>query len=90
MRTGVTVYEENLDGTREAVAEAWAGYLGQPVGPGDDLLAMGAHSLMMALVADRIHENLGVSVPLELCFEAPLFDDYAGEIHRLRQLPPVF
>lgn len=83
------MYDHNYRGTAKAVADAWSDYLRQPVGTGDDLLALGAHSLMMALVADRLETDLGVAVPMELCFDAPLFDDYATEIHRLRGAEPI-
>lgn len=78
------MYEMSYDGTARAVAEAWSEALNDKVTSGDDLLAMGAHSLMMAMVANRLEDELHVTVPLELCFEAPLFDDYAAEVHRLR------
>jgi hypothetical protein len=79
--------EPRYHDTVRVVRETWTEYLKQPVRDDDDLLALGAHSLTIALVANRLQTRLGVIVPLELCFEASVFADYATAVHRLRCTP---
>ncbi|MEV6524572.1 phosphopantetheine-binding protein [Longispora sp. NPDC051575] len=73
-----------LEYTATLARRAWSEHLGQPVHDDDDLLSLGAHSLMMALVATALHADLDIFVPLELGFESPRFADYAEAVHRLR------
>jgi hypothetical protein len=79
-----TVEQQSFDHTALVARRVWSQHLGQPINDDDDLLALGAHSLIIALVANALRNELDVSVPLELCFEWPLFMEYAAAVHRLR------
>ncbi|HET7233234.1 MAG TPA: amino acid adenylation domain-containing protein [Longimicrobium sp.] len=58
--------------TEQTVAEVWAGVLGVPrIGVDDDFFALGGHSLLVARVAARMHDALGIEVPLRVVFDAP-------------------
>ncbi|HEU0079275.1 MAG TPA: non-ribosomal peptide synthetase, partial [Longimicrobiaceae bacterium] len=58
--------------TEQVLAEVWAAVLGvERVGAEDDFFALGGHSLLVARVAARVRDALGVEVPLRLVFDAP-------------------
>jgi hypothetical protein len=78
------VEEQSFEHTALVARRVWSKHLGLSINDSDDLLALGAHSLMMALVANEIRIELNVVVPLDLCFDSPVFVDYAATVHRLQ------
>src|SRR6185369_14771775 len=58
--------------TEYALAGIWRDVLGFPVGVDETFEALGGHSLHAVRLAVRIREHLGVEVPLDVFFGAPL------------------
>lgn len=54
------------------LAGLWQDLLGRSsVGIHDDFFALGGHSLLATQLASRVHETLGVDLPLEVIFDRP-------------------
>lgn len=65
----------------ELLAAIWAEVLGvRPVSAHDDFFALGGHSLLVARVAARVRDRLGISIPLSLFFEHRELHHLADEI----------
>ncbi|MFD9538542.1 amino acid adenylation domain-containing protein [Streptomyces sp. NPDC060022] len=61
-----------LDATTGAVLAIWREVLAlDDLGPDEDLFDLGGHSLTITAIAARIHQNLGVDVPLDVFFDTP-------------------
>ncbi|MFE2018779.1 amino acid adenylation domain-containing protein [Streptomyces sp. NPDC059499] len=61
-----------LDPTTGAVLAIWREVLAlDDLGPDEDLFDLGGHSLTITAIAARIHQNLGVDVPLDVFFDTP-------------------
>ena len=72
-----------LSPLQEAVAEAWARALGEPVTtPEADFVALGGHSLLALAVVEDLREDLGVELPLADFFAAPTVADQAALLQR--------
>jgi len=64
--------------TEAALADVWAEVLRvERVYADDDFYALGGQSLLAAQVAARVHDRLGVELPLRRVFEAPVLADLA-------------
>ena len=69
----------------QALAPIWAEILGRDrVGRHDDFFAIGGHSLLAVRLAVRIHEALGVELPIWVLFERPTLAGCAEAIERGR------
>jgi amino acid adenylation domain-containing protein len=78
--------DATLDSALErALAGIWAELLGREhVGRHDDFFAIGGHSLLAVRLAVRIHEVLGVELPVWALFEQPTLAGCAMAIERQR------
>jgi acyl carrier protein len=66
------------------IAEVWEELLGiQPIGTQDDFFEAGGHSLLATQVMSRLHQRLGVDVPLRALFEARTIAAFAERVDEL-------
>ena len=66
------------------IAEVWQELLGiQPIGTQDDFFEAGGHSLLATQVMSRLHQRLGVDVPLRALFEARTIAAFAERVDEL-------
>ncbi|HEX2162982.1 MAG TPA: amino acid adenylation domain-containing protein, partial [Thermoanaerobaculia bacterium] len=71
------------------LAALWGELLGRAeVGAGDDFFALGGHSLLATRLVLRLHEELGVELPVRQVFEAPVLADLARAVDRAREAAP--
>ncbi|HSL82510.1 MAG TPA: amino acid adenylation domain-containing protein, partial [Thermoanaerobaculia bacterium] len=99
-----TVYAPPEGAVETALAAIWGDLLGLArVGADDDLFELGGHSLVVAQIATRVREELGVEMPLLAPFENPTVRTLAAFLAKLaapegavagetgvpRRLPPV-
>ena len=69
----------------ETLARIWQTLLGiQPVGTRDNFFELGGHSLLAVRVLAYIQEKTGVSLPLEVIFEAPTILDLAERVETVQ------
>jgi len=62
----------------KTLAAVWAEVLGvEAVGIHDDFFELGGHSLLAAQVVSRIFKALGVDLPVQALFDAPVLADFA-------------
>ena len=80
----MTHREPDFEQTASLVIESWSLVLEEPVVLDDDVLAMGAHSLMGAQVCGRLKDELGVEVPISLMFTTANLAEYADGVQALR------
>ncbi len=65
----------------EALAGIWRSTLEvDQIGAGDNFFALGGHSLLAAQVRSRIHQHLGIELPLDALFEDQTLADLARRI----------
>jgi amino acid adenylation domain-containing protein len=90
------VFDPPVTPTEEIVAAIWAEVLEiERVGRGDHFFERGGHSLRAAQVAARLHEALGVALPVRRLFEAPTLAALAAAVDAARPaaagppLPPL-
>lgn len=70
------------------IAEVFARALGVgEIGPDDDAVELGIHSLMMVSITNQLRAALGVNLPLALVFEHPTPRALAAKVAELRALP---
>ena len=64
------------------VAKIWADALErtEPIGPGDNLFALGGDSLSMMIVFFQIGEQLGVELPHSTLLEAPSLRQFCAVV----------
>jgi acyl transferase domain-containing protein/acyl carrier protein len=66
------------------IAEVWQELLGiEPIGLQDDFFEAGGHSLLATQVMSRLHQRLGVDVPLRTLFEARTIAAFAERVDEL-------
>jgi NAD(P)-dependent dehydrogenase (short-subunit alcohol dehydrogenase family)/acyl carrier protein len=66
------------------IADVWEELLGiQPIGTQDDFFEAGGHSLLATQVMSRLHQRLGVDVPLRALFEARTIAAFAERVDEL-------
>jgi acyl transferase domain-containing protein/acyl carrier protein len=66
------------------IAEVWQELLGiRPIGTQDDFFEAGGHSLLATQVMSRLHQRLGVDVPLRALFEARTIAAFAERVDEL-------
>jgi amino acid adenylation domain-containing protein len=71
--------------TERAVAAMWMSLLGlESVNDDDSFFAIGGHSLLVIKLAARIRQDLGISLPLRVIFDAPTIRDQAAAVERAR------
>jgi amino acid adenylation domain-containing protein len=78
----------------ECLAGIWRTALDvEQIGAGDNFFALGGHSLLAARVRSRIHELLGIELPLDLLFEDQTLADLARRIEEtvpdVAEAPPL-
>ncbi len=61
----------------------------EEIGPEDDFFALGGHSLLATMMAARVHQALGVAVPLRQFFERPTVRALAEAIAGRGASPPL-
>ena len=68
----------------ETLAEVWKDTLGlEQVGVHEHFFDLGGTSLMVAGLAHRLKEALGVEIPMQLLYETPTIDGLADSVQRL-------
>ncbi|ETW23727.1 non-ribosomal peptide synthetase [Mycobacterium gastri] len=68
-------------GLEESLASIWRSILPvEQIGAGDNFFALGGHSLLAAQLRSRIHQLLGVHLPLEVLFEHQTLAELARRI----------
>jgi amino acid adenylation domain-containing protein len=71
--------------TEQLLATIWsAEFNRQAIGRDDDFFDLGGDSLIAAVVAARIHEALGLEIPIGTFFDHPVLTDFARTIDALR------
>ncbi len=78
----------------EALADIWRSTLDvEQIGAADNFFALGGHSLLAAQVRSRIHQHLGVELPLDALFEDQTLADLARRIEDtetgIAEAPPL-
>ncbi len=74
----------------EALATIWRDILGlEELGVRDDLLELGAHSLVFGRFTARVREELGRELPLREIFDHPTVAGLAACLQRAAALPPL-
>lgn len=77
MRSASNVDDEE-DGTIATIREIWQEVLAiDDIGVDEDLFDLGGHSLTITRISGRIHQRLGVEVPLEVFFDTPTIGEIA-------------
>jgi amino acid adenylation domain-containing protein len=75
-----------LSADEQAMAAIWADVLHLNVlGRNDNFFAVGGHSLLAAQVLARVQDNLGVSLPFEVIFEAPTIAAFTRRVQQAGQ-----
>jgi acyl carrier protein len=70
--------------TERTIAEVWQELLGiEPIGIEDDFFEAGGHSLLATQVMSRLHQRLGLDVPLRTLFEARTIAVFAARVDEL-------
>ncbi|MQY15426.1 Tyrocidine synthase 3 [Streptomyces sp. RB5] len=77
---------DELDAIDTAVLEIWRDVLElDDLGPDEDLFDLGGHSLTITAMAARIHQNLGIDVPLDVFFDTPTARGVATAVRALKE-----
>jgi natural product biosynthesis luciferase-like monooxygenase protein/amino acid adenylation domain-containing protein len=73
------------DADEIAVAAIWSEVLARPnVGATDDFFELGGHSLIATQVMTRLHERVGVTLPLRVLFEQTTVEAFAAAVRAAR------
>lgn len=76
--------EDGDDGFERAVAGVWRELLNTVPGADDDFFELGGDSLLATWAVSRLHDKLGLRVPIDAIFDYPRLGDLA---RHLRTLP---
>ncbi|HEY1109738.1 MAG TPA: HAD-IIIC family phosphatase, partial [Opitutaceae bacterium] len=80
-RSTAAEYEVPRDPREERIAAIWAEVLGvERVGRRDSFFALGGHSLRAVMMLARVNRALGVDLPLDAVFAAPLLADFVARV----------
>jgi amino acid adenylation domain-containing protein len=86
----VAASEKPTTQTERRLASIWKDLLGVPaIGMRDNFFMLGGHSLLAIRLAQRVHKELGVSLPPGALFQFSVFGDLAREIESKRPAPAV-
>ncbi|MGE5343095.1 MAG: amino acid adenylation domain-containing protein [Candidatus Omnitrophota bacterium] len=78
-------YEAPRDGLESQLVDIWSGVLGQAtVGIHDHFFELGGHSLKAMQMVSRVHQKLGIDVPLAEVFTDPTVKGLANYIRYIR------
>jgi amino acid adenylation domain-containing protein len=64
------------------ICQIFSEYLGVPVGPADNFVALGGQSLLATRIINRISRDMNAELSMRLLFEAPSIGDIAAELDR--------
>jgi hypothetical protein len=74
-------YVAPREGTEESLAAIWRNALGvEQIGAGDNFFSRGGHSLLLAQMRSRIHQEFGVELSLDALFDDQTLADLARRI----------
>lgn len=74
-------YVAPREGTEESLAAIWRNALGvEQIGAGDNFFSLGGHSLLLAQMRSRIHQEFGVELSLDALFDDQTLADVARRI----------
>lgn len=80
-------YEEPRNRTEQAIAVIWQDILSidEKIGIKDNFFELGAHSLMVTMLAARIHKEMGVEIPLKEIFKNPYINRMSQYINKAKK-----
>lgn len=77
-------WEAPATDVEQVVADVWAEVLGvERVGRRDSFLALGGHSLLATRLVALLREDLDLTVPVRVLFDAPVLADFARAVEAL-------
>ncbi len=77
---------QSLTPEQTAMATIWCDVLDvESVGPQDDFLSLGGHSLTATLLLQRVREHYGVPVSFATLFDRPTLDGFLSAVNELKQ-----
>lgn len=84
--SAAAAYVEPATDTERELAAVWREVLQvERVGSNDTFFALGGHSLLAMQLASRVHQQLGVELPLPAFFDHPRLADLAARIDEARE-----
>lgn len=71
---------------REAIVAAWSRALDTPIELDDDVIRLGAHSLLAAQVLYELEQQLGVTIPFDLVFSTATVGEFVAAVSKLSRI----